>query len=259
MAFETKESALSKLRATGWFEDYLLAIGAFLSGIGLCQRLYRANTPDWVSIWWVLGVAGFILYANFSKQQKKRVEALKSQSRKDLEAVQASVYETLVNNWEQFSAPKSEDGQLIKMDHGLRICFFWHDRDNKKLEQITEYTSESDRGKKVGRRFPSHQGVIGRSVRLKQTAHAKFNFEEDEAEKFIAVMMKDYGYDQESVKDLSTGKQSWFATPILENELVVAVLYCDSNLYDFFSDEDEQRYNIITSAASGLSKHFDGS
>ncbi|WP_417384936.1 hypothetical protein [Gimesia sp.] len=247
MPFPSIESVKETLRAKGWFEENLIAIGAMVYSGVLVRKCLIVDPPDWPSACTIGALGLFIYYANWSKLQKKRIEVVNQKSVTHLDAAQDTLYDIVLQHWMN---KKNKD-----MDHGLRICVFHHDEYQGILTQLTEYTGEDLEEKKSGRTFSTKTGVIGQCVTTANPAYGRRS-ESSTMEDFIKEAARDYNYSAKEIYELSSDRYAWIAMPVIVNSKVRAVLYCDSKLENFFGDKNKPRYNIIASAALGLARHF---
>ena len=117
------------------------------------------------------------------------------------------------------------------------------------LEQITEYIGVPPKRGRVGRRFPSSAGIVGRAYR-ENDSFVSYRINDD-YEKFVQELIDEWGYAEKLARLLNPSVMSWMAVPLFDplRHRVEAVLYVDSTERHFFT---ETRQELILSAASGI-------
>jgi hypothetical protein len=118
-----------------------------------------------------------------------------------------------------------------------------------KLEQITEYVGDSPKLGRIGRRFPTNAGIIGKAYREREVfVGRRIN---DDYESYIQELINDWNYTEEQARYLNPATMEWMAVPFYDRDrqTVEAVLYLDATTRGFFSDDVQE---LVLAAAAGI-------
>jgi hypothetical protein len=116
----------------------------------------------------------------------------------------------------------------------------------EELEQLIPYLGDS--GGEVGRHFSVRSGIIGRAVREKAVLAATRT--SDDYEAFVRELVVGWAFTDADARALRPDRKAWMAVPIFGTKrTVIAVLFFDSSVADFFSAELQQ---VITNGSLGL-------
>lgn len=137
--------------------------------------------------------------------------------------------------------PEREDGQLRATIH--RVV---DPKQPEELEQLVSYLG--DGGGEPGRRFSVRSGIIGRAVREKAVLAAQRT--NDDIEGFIRELVVEWSFTDSDARALRPDRKAWMAVPIFgTKQTVIAVVFLDSSVADFFAPEVQQ---MITNGCVGL-------
>lgn len=141
------------------------------------------------------------------------------------------------------------EGQLRVTLH--RVVMRRKGREAEELEQILPYIGGP--GRNAGRTFSIRAGIIGRAAREQKLIAASRAHRDPEA--FVADLVRTWGYTVAEARELSADRMSWCAVPLLDKKKqTIAVVYLDSNLPDYFTDDDTQ--DLIAAVCLGLTNYI---
>lgn len=117
------------------------------------------------------------------------------------------------------------------------------------LEQVTEYIGVTARQGRIGRRFPSNAGIIGKAYRENEViVGRRIN---DDYELYLQELIREWNYTPEQARELNPAAMEWMAVPFYDADHghVDAILYLDASKRHFFTPA---RQEIVLQAVSGI-------
>ncbi len=141
-----------------------------------------------------------------------------------------------------------EDGE--PSGHGLRLCVYV--REGDEFVQITDYVGDS--GGKTGRRFSIKSGIVGSVFRCgsPKVAFAKLPKNRQLSDFLVA----EFGYTSEEAAQCRQDRRSWAAAPVGGSGEIIAAIYCDSKMADFFQKPGQFRRKVLEGAILGIAKYL---
>jgi hypothetical protein len=132
---------------------------------------------------------------------------------------------------------------------GCRLRLAIHVPVGDMLEQVTDYIGDTPRPGRVGQQYPANTGIIGKSVREKETFVARRV--NDDYEAYVRELVTDWNYTERQARRINPGAMEWMAAPIYDpaRDRVDAVLFLDVNQRGFFTAE---RQELVLAGLSGI-------
>ncbi len=128
---------------------------------------------------------------------------------------------------------------------GLRICVFVpHHKKKDTCHQITNYVGGDGGGK--GRDHSCRCGVVGSAFR---STECQFDTLPKNTQ-VVDHLVREHGFDRQEAATMRQDRRSWAAMPV--GDPVVAVIFLDSVIGDFFGKSKGTRRRIIESSAIGV-------
>lgn len=142
------------------------------------------------------------------------------------------------------------DTKKFPKDPTLRVCVYVPDGKGC-LVQRTEYVGCTEKGRK-GTRVCVTRGIIGKAYN--NTALTVDSLPRNT--NFVDHMKVQYDFSIEQIKQLRKDRRSWAALYLGDEHDCVAIIYCDSKLYNFFGKENDFRCKVLLYSTVGMVKFF---
>ena len=129
----------------------------------------------------------------------------------------------------------------------LRICVYVPDGDN--LLHVTD--SVGFNAEDLGP-IQRSVGVVGVAARSRLLSLAKLPKKGTHLPTVADFFVEHLGYDRVDAMRADQSRRSWVAVPVLNDDTLEAVLYCDACDRDFFGDQRSNRRKILEAAVIGV-------
>lgn len=138
-----------------------------------------------------------------------------------------------------------------KNDGKVRLAIYIPVEDDKELEQVTPYIGDKPRSGRVGRRFPSNAGIIGRVFEDPEHQPLALAREDDDFEAYVDELVQNWNFRRSQAVLLKRETMSWMAVQFYDatNDVRMGLLYLDSEDPDFFTPI---RQELVLSAVNGI-------
>ncbi len=243
MSLNNEEQARKEFDESGIREDFGIS---FFGSCGLVLAAithFNLETPNILIGTSYAGGAVALVLLHLSKTKKKKNKILRNDNTNtSIEAVLETVYQILL-----VTVSKDEPSP------GLRLTIYDVSPDKTKLAQYTGYFGENIRDSGNRHIIERSKGLVGAAFRTQKVVplnrHPKVSDEQ-----FLEDMVKGFGFTADEALKLKSDRRSWIALPVEENDVVHAVLYCDSNVFNFFASKRKIRFKILEAACAGLAE-----
>lgn len=238
---------VSLLRPKHWVDiwfgvDFLLELGialvAFGTGAMASYRLFTSESPEFVAAWVyaalaIISLALVVIRAILRQQRQSGKQELHA-----LDGALHMLYATLLRTG------SSPDG------HNLRICVFVpHDKKPDTVHQLTDYVDGNNAPHGRGRDLKSSCGVVGLAFRSCEQKFDKLPPNTHVTDYLVAT----YGFDRKEAAVMNQNAKAWAAVPVGTGvNRVVAVLFLDCSVRDFFGKVGSQRRKLLEAATIGI-------
>lgn len=209
----------------------------FAAGIGVLSalRFFQSQPPErflgGLAVVLVIGV----LLATWQKLALQVKSKSQAQNPHELTGCLHTLHEILRSSLEE------------ETDPCLRLTVHLVIENGNQIEQVLDYVGD-DRGG-GGRRFRAACGITGNAIKSK--AFVVATRQNDDYSRYLKELVEAQGYREEEAKKLNPATMSWVALPLVESQKVVALIYCDATVRDFFSPE---RQLLIQGAGAGTAR-----
>lgn len=198
----------------------------------------RAFAP-WLivaAVWLAVGSTGKVLHAYAQDREKKRTEQYEGflGALHVLHSVVAA----------RAGLTSTRDAKLRTTIHRV-VPGRTKKRGPEQLEQLLPYLGGERDG--AGRLFDVRSGIIGKAVREGSSFVA--SRKSVEYEDFVHELVREWSYTRDDARQLRADRWSWMAVPVTGRGGVVAVVYLDSSIEDFFTPEIQ---GLVLDACGGI-------
>jgi hypothetical protein len=225
---------LDNLLAGEFMFETILAAGVVGTGVVQGMKSLSEWPPSNGMAFTSFAIAGCLGIALFFRARTRNMKARDSANPQPLDAV----LETLHAIVAEYSKVETREG--------MRICVFVRGLKENEAHQICNYVGYRE-GQGAGRDISCRCGVVGEAFRTGKAAYAKLP-------KGMGVVdfLVRQGFGREEAIRMRSDAKSWAAIPA--GDPVVAVLFLDSNIPDFFGKVTGNKRKILEYATMGVAK-----
>lgn len=237
-----------KFYESAWFSEMISSVPILIASIAAAWESFK-NKSLVYQAWFLVFGAILLLLASIIRIWRTYKHDTKTEHPSIHDGLFGALY-VLYGGVENY---RQKDGHS---NGGLRVTIHRIVEDKKKeypeeLEQLLPYIGGSN-GCKPGRRFSIRSGIIGKAAREK-AVFSSYR-ENDDYELFVKELVSIWSYTEEDAKKLTSDRKSWMAVPIFgKDDIVIGVVYLDSNEKDFFTDNVQE---IIINACTGVADYI---
>lgn len=215
--------------------------GAILaSGLGIlsAQRFFTSNPPEHFLGWLSTALVGGVLFMAVGKVITQLRSKNHVQNPHELTGCLHTLHAILTTSLQE-----------NETDPCLRITVHMVVDGGNSIEQLMDYVGD-DRGQGgAGRHFRASCGITGKAIKNNSFVVAKRR--NDDYSLYLKELLDSHDYREDEAKRLNPATMSWAAMPLMNEQKLVAVIYCDATVRDFFSAE---RQLLIQGAGAGIAR-----
>jgi len=234
-----------------WVVEFIAAFVAASLLVVTAYRTLKDNGDDLV-LWLLLGVVAFLTFGiGFLRTAQSYSADAKSSRGAEHDGLLGTLITVHSIASEVINKHRSEDEYA-----DLRVTFHRVAPDPRKpthLEQIAPYVTDDGIEGEVGRQFSINVGITGQAVRMKEPYSMSSTANSNE--EYINTLVEQWSYLRWQAEKLTPNRLSAIAAPVLADmrqkrwplngeasvaQMVVGVVYLDSNKSDAFDSPDVQ-------------------
>ena len=171
------------------------------------------------------------------KELLKWQEKSQQQSPNQLEGCLHTLHSIMESSWEKENDPY------------LRVTLHIPIENGEKLQQLIDYIGDDRAGKTGGRTFRASCGITREAINTKGLAVASRKSEDYSL--YLQELVNNQHYTLEEAKKLNPATMSWAAIALFDDKKLQAVVYCDSTVREFFT---EDRQKVLLYASKGIAR-----
>ena len=230
-----------------WPERLIIAAGGLIAAFVSGARLIDGGQSTYAVM---VGVAGVLVFlANVSLWIRDARQIRNTASPDALDGVMFTLRTVL----REFAGSSAK-----KRNAHLRACVFVpvvkkgeRSRNAKQARRVTRYVgAEGHIG--ANKVYSTAHGIVGQAIRNGGMAFASLPTDSD----LVAFYVSKYGYTEKEARDMRQDRRSWAAVPIVIGDRVVAVIYADANVPEFFGTSSDARSRKALQAVTVGVAHY---
>jgi hypothetical protein len=232
---------MAKFRPMSWWDRFCagelpfemaIAVGTLVAG-GMTGARFLTSSPAWPTLAGVsFGGGGVAFVALIWRAIVRNRKAQNTRELSALDGVLHALHAIMTAGTSGVS---------------LRICIFVPGKTDDTCHQITDYVGvEKPSG--CGRDLPRRCGAVGTAFRTGKAQYVKLPTDTNVSD----FLINSHGFERSEISEAQQDRKSWAAIPVGDPGSVVAVVYLDCDIREFFGNINSSKRKTLESTTIGV-------